>query len=193
MFTRNLHFFSGYMHWNSVVAKLQLILDLNFACFSSSNLFVYGNFYENSSVGMLPETFGWSYVNNFDYTNPYFEIIWFQVLSFSLWLVWFSCFILYYYWSKPLLLLFNSESFKIMLKKRMCGYALHIFTEEYIGISGVQSFCLCINSGDLKCLFIQKSVITWHAFDSVWKKSASNWYHSEIWPTQRNSDTFMGS
>lgn len=45
------------MRQKSVVAKLELMLELNFACFSSSNLFVYGKFGENS-VGMLPETFG---------------------------------------------------------------------------------------------------------------------------------------
>lgn len=130
VFTRSSLVFSGYMHWNPVVAKLQLTLELNFVCFCTSNLFVYGNFYENSSVGTLPETFGWSCVDNFDYTNPYFEITWFHLISLGLWLVGFSCFILYYYWSKPLLLLFNSESFKIMLKKWMRGYALHLFTSE---------------------------------------------------------------
>lgn len=57
MFARSSQFFSGYMHQKSVVAKLELMLELNVACFSSSNLFVYGSFYENS-VGMLPEIFG---------------------------------------------------------------------------------------------------------------------------------------
>lgn len=55
MCARSLQYFSGYMHQKSVVTKLELLLELNFACFSSRNLFVHGNFCENS-VGMLPET-----------------------------------------------------------------------------------------------------------------------------------------
>lgn len=73
------------------------------------------------------------------------------------------------------------------------------YLSMYMGIPGVQSFCLYINSGDVKWLLVQKSVITWQSLIvyeiNLWVTGPihDQWNKcSEVWPAQRNLGTFIG-